>query len=92
MHGTSQISVYESASTKQFLAGRTEAIRSVTDEGVAFIRAFAEGGDVEVLRRLLAAATAKHRERATEASNGRAVSAERETKRKCTLPIVWTNL
>jgi hypothetical protein len=27
MHGTSRISVYESASTKQFLSGRTEAIR-----------------------------------------------------------------
>jgi carnitine O-acetyltransferase len=43
---------------------------------VAFVRAFAEGDtdkDKDKLRALLSAATAKHRERATEASNGRAI-------------------
>lgn len=34
-------STYESASTKAFLHGRTETLRSVTDESAAFVRAFA---------------------------------------------------
>ena len=42
MHGGSQPSTYESASTSAFKHGRTETIRSATPEAAAFVGAFAD--------------------------------------------------
>jgi hypothetical protein len=89
MHSSTRISVYASCSTKRFLHGRTEAIRCNTTEMSTFVHAMADavaeaeqagqagqGMDAakrELLRGLLEAAVAKHRERSKEASMGRGV-------------------
>jgi len=53
-------STYEPAMTKFFAHGRTEAIHSVTQESVAFVRKFAEGGGVGDKVALLREACEKH--------------------------------
>ncbi|KAK9471422.1 acyltransferase ChoActase/COT/CPT [Dipodascopsis tothii] len=57
---------YEPAMTKYFLHGRTEAIRTVTDESVAFVRKFCEDAPgrqkIEFLRKACEAHVARTRE------------------------------
>jgi hypothetical protein len=79
------VSVYESVSTKAFLGGRTEAMRSTTAASTAFVeavlavdRAPSAGARgrfraLRALRPLLEAATAQHRELVTAASKGAGV-------------------
>lgn len=62
-------STYESCSTKNFLAGRTETIRSVTDESADLCRSFDKSGKDDRAR-LLRAAAAAHVERAKLAQQG----------------------
>uniref|UniRef100_A0A8C6UC83 carnitine O-palmitoyltransferase n=1 Tax=Neogobius melanostomus TaxID=47308 RepID=A0A8C6UC83_9GOBI len=50
---------YEASMTRLFREGRTETVRSCSNESSAFVRAF-EGGEVNVCRRLLRAASEKH--------------------------------
>ncbi|MEA3423997.1 MAG: choline/carnitine O-acyltransferase [Bacillota bacterium] len=54
--------VYEAASTKQFLHGRTEAMRSVTEESIKFIN--------DKTKKNLFIASKKHIERIIECKNG----------------------
>ena len=75
LHGPAPVSVYESASTKKFLRGRTEAIRPVTAESKAFVDGFdqlrGQGKDgVAGARALLDAACARHRTVAGDAAAG----------------------
>ena len=70
--------VYESCSTKRFLRGRTEAIRSNTLASSAFVRAaddlLARGGPaMHEARALLESATMKHRDMASAASQAKGV-------------------
>lgn len=70
--------MYESCSTKRFLRGRTEAIRSNTVASSAFVRAADEllargASGLRDARTLLEAATTKHRDRAAAASQGKGV-------------------
>ena len=67
---------YESCSTKKFLRGRTEAIRSTTDESVAFAIGFdaaLAADDVPAAHALLAAATARHTAVSRGAASGQGV-------------------
>lgn len=67
-------STYESCMTKHFYRGRTEAIRSVTNESCSFARAVVAGHDsADRLKALLAQAVAKHVARAGECRNGQGV-------------------
>jgi carnitine O-acetyltransferase len=67
-------STYESVSTKRFLHGRTEAMRSVSPESVAFVRSL--GGSRAATARaaeLLRAAVANHAETVARCRDGRGV-------------------
>ena len=75
IHRDARISVYESASTKSWRIGRTEAIRSTTMESSAFARAMADhtsdhGGPRDAkIALLLKESTIRHRSIAQAASN-----------------------
>mmetsp|Transcript_68594 Transcript_68594/g.143088 ORF Transcript_68594/g.143088 Transcript_68594/m.143088 type:complete len:626 (+) Transcript_68594:330-2207(+) len=65
---------YEACSTRKFLHGRTETIRSCTREAATFIKAMAaKTGSVEERRALLLAAVAAHQQQARDCSSGRGV-------------------
>uniref|UniRef100_A0A8B9JHU3 Carnitine O-palmitoyltransferase n=1 Tax=Astyanax mexicanus TaxID=7994 RepID=A0A8B9JHU3_ASTMX len=51
---------YEASMTRLFREGRTETVRSCSSESCAFIKAFENGEDVEVCRRLIRNASEKH--------------------------------
>jgi hypothetical protein len=77
-HPTPHCQVYESCSTKRFLRGRTEAIRSNTLASSAFVRAaddlLARGAlGMREARALLESATIKHRDMASAASQAKGV-------------------
>jgi carnitine O-acetyltransferase len=65
-------STYESVDTKRFLHGRTEAMRSVSDESVAFVRAL-RGGRSRAAADLLRAAIERHVTRLARCKEGRGV-------------------
>lgn len=73
LHGHSP-STYESASTRMFLLGRTEAIRSQSKESDAFCREYL-GGNLNMAERdaMLRNAIAVHKEYANNAMYGRGV-------------------
>lgn len=73
LHGRSP-STYESASTRMFLLGRTEAIRSQSKESDAFCREYL-GGSLNMAERdaMLRNAIEVHKEYATNAMYGRGV-------------------
>ncbi|KAI3478454.1 hypothetical protein L1887_59662 [Cichorium endivia] len=56
-----QVSTYETASTRLFKHGRTDVIRSFSDEAYEFVRACARGKDAKTLYALLTAATKSHK-------------------------------
>ncbi|KAF3394615.1 Carnitine O-acetyltransferase [Penicillium rolfsii] len=65
---------YESASTRKFQEGRTETTRTVSDESVAFTRAFCDPSvPREEVVKLFRAALAQHTKYTLEASDGRGV-------------------
>ncbi|PYH42860.1 carnitine O-acetyltransferase CAT2 [Aspergillus saccharolyticus JOP 1030-1] len=65
---------YESASTRKFQEGRTETIRTVSDESVAFCRAISDPAVArEEVVRLFRAALTAHSKYTAEASDGRGV-------------------
>eukprot|EP01116_Phalansterium_solitarium_P000730 TRINITY_DN10583_c0_g1_i1.p2 TRINITY_DN10583_c0_g1~~TRINITY_DN10583_c0_g1_i1.p2 ORF type:complete len:644 (-),score=241.54 TRINITY_DN10583_c0_g1_i1:254-2128(-) len=66
-------STYESANTKRFLAGRTETIRSVTPESVAFTKAWDTQIPAAEKLQLLKAAAESHVKRAKAAKEGQGV-------------------
>eukprot|EP00040_Diaphanoeca_grandis_P019710 m.104204 g.104204 ORF g.104204 m.104204 type:complete len:658 (-) comp27556_c0_seq1:244-2217(-) len=73
LHARSDISVYESCSTKRFLRGRTEAIRPATTVSRAFADNFDDlvnKGDLLGARKLLDVAAGGHRNVAMAASTG----------------------
>lgn len=81
VHGTSGgggtgVSVYESASTKPFLGGRTEAIRSCTTQSRAFVLAMIMNDGLQThetrlhLYELLREAASRHSQLGKEASAG----------------------
>eukprot|EP00277_Geminigera_cryophila_P010309 CAMPEP_0179409452 /NCGR_PEP_ID=MMETSP0799-20121207/2710_1 /TAXON_ID=46947 /ORGANISM="Geminigera cryophila, Strain CCMP2564" /LENGTH=765 /DNA_ID=CAMNT_0021181133 /DNA_START=101 /DNA_END=2395 /DNA_ORIENTATION=+ len=67
----------ETAHTRQFLHGRTELVRSVSSDSVAFIKAMAhlDTGAADTKLHLLRRACITHVERVTEAMNGHGVDA-----------------
>ena len=64
---------YESSHTRQFRLGRTETIRSCSNQAVAFARAMDSGASSEEKIAKLRAATDEHRKRSIEACNGEGV-------------------
>jgi carnitine O-acetyltransferase len=66
-------STYESVDTKRFLHGRTEAMRSVSDESVAFVRAVRGRRRGRDAAELLRAAIDRHVERLARCKEGRGV-------------------
>ncbi|KAF9969969.1 Carnitine O-acetyltransferase mitochondrial [Actinomortierella ambigua] len=65
---------YESASTRLFLGGRTETVRSCSVESVAFVKGFeSKTSDKTEKQRLLANAIKSHTEYMIAASNGKGV-------------------
>ncbi|KAG0228524.1 Carnitine O-acetyltransferase mitochondrial [Actinomortierella wolfii] len=65
---------YESASTRLFLGGRTETVRSCSLESVAFVKGFeSKTADKTEKQRLLANAIKSHTEYMIAASNGKGV-------------------
>lgn len=66
-------STYESVSTKRFLHGRTEAMRSVSTESVAFVRSLRDGRSRDDAERLLRVAIARHRAIVRRCREGRGV-------------------
>ena len=67
-------STYESVDTKRFLHGRTEAMRSVSEESVAFVRSLrSEGHSRATSEQLLRAAVASHRATLARCKEGRGV-------------------
>ena len=66
-------STYESVDTKRFLHGRTEAMRSVSDESVAFVRAARGRRRSTHAALLLRAAIDRHVERLARCKEGRGV-------------------
>ncbi|KAI8968023.1 acyltransferase ChoActase/COT/CPT [Mycotypha africana] len=73
-HTGTHCPTYESASTRKFIAGRTETVRSCTLESVAFVQAW-DNKDVKMKDklRLLKEAIASHSEYMKAASNGHGV-------------------
>ncbi|KAF8141592.1 acyltransferase ChoActase/COT/CPT [Boletus edulis] len=68
------VGTYEAATTRKFYKGRTETIRVVSDECVAFVRAMLEkSATSEEKVRLLRDAVKKHTRLATEATMGEGV-------------------
>jgi carnitine O-acetyltransferase len=66
-------STYESVDTKRFLHGRTEAMRSVSDESVAFVRAVRGPRRSTDAADLLRAAIDRHVDRLARCKEGRGV-------------------
>lgn len=66
-------STYESASTANFAAGRTETIRSATIESAAFVAAAVDALPAHEQAALLRASAARHSEVAREAAQGQGV-------------------
>lgn len=68
------VGTYEAATTRRFYKGRTETIRVVSDEAVAFVRAMIEGtkGKEEAMA-LFREAVKKHTQLAKEAGMGEGV-------------------
>jgi len=66
-------STYESVDTKRFLHGRTEAMRSVSDESVAFVRTVRGRRRMTDAADLLRAAIGRHVERLARCKEGRGV-------------------
>jgi carnitine O-acetyltransferase len=66
-------STYESISTKRFLHGRTEAMRCVSAESVAFVRALREARDRAASEHALRAAIAGHVATVRRCQGGRGV-------------------
>uniref|UniRef100_A0A674MKP7 Carnitine O-palmitoyltransferase n=1 Tax=Takifugu rubripes TaxID=31033 RepID=A0A674MKP7_TAKRU len=61
---------YESSMTRLFREGRTETVRSCTNESCAFIRALEGGETTDVCRRLFRTASEKHQRLCRMASTG----------------------
>ncbi|PWN52846.1 acyltransferase ChoActase/COT/CPT [Violaceomyces palustris] len=70
VHGV-QTSTYETASTRLFKHGRTDVIRSFSDEAYDFVKATREGKDAKVLFQLLSAATKAHNSQTRDSSTGK---------------------
>ncbi|PWZ00834.1 acyltransferase ChoActase/COT/CPT [Testicularia cyperi] len=69
-----QVSTYETASTRLFKHGRTDVIRSFSDEAYSFVRAVREGkADSGTLYQLLTAATKSHNSQTRESSMGKGI-------------------
>jgi carnitine O-acetyltransferase len=67
-------STYESISTKRFLHGRTEAMRCVSSESVAFVRSLRDAsGDTAAAEERLRAAVARHVATVQRCKEGRGV-------------------
>jgi carnitine O-acetyltransferase len=64
---------YEASHTRQFRLGRTETIRSCSNQAVAFAKAMDSGASTEEKIEKLRTATDEHRKRSTEACNGEGV-------------------
>ncbi|GAV08185.1 hypothetical protein RvY_17916 [Ramazzottius varieornatus] len=64
---------YESASTRQFLGGRTETIRSASEESGKFVEAMVAHTGPSTVKKLLMEACDAHKKYAAEASNGQGV-------------------
>ncbi len=71
-HGQ-QVSTYETASTRLFKHGRTDVIRSFSDEAYEFVRGVREGKDAKTLYALLTAATKSHNTQTRESSTGKGI-------------------
>ncbi|SPO43873.1 related to CAT2 - Carnitine O-acetyltransferase [Moesziomyces antarcticus] len=71
-HGQ-QVSTYETASTRLFKHGRTDVIRSFSDEAYEFVRGVREGKDAKKLYALLTAATKSHNTQTRESSTGKGI-------------------
>lgn len=71
-HGQ-QVSTYETASTRLFKHGRTDVIRSFSDEAYDFVRGVREGKDAKTLYALLTAATKSHNTQTRESSTGKGI-------------------
>ncbi|MCC8122979.1 MAG: choline/carnitine O-acyltransferase [Oscillospiraceae bacterium] len=63
-------SVYEAVSTRRFYAGRTEGIRSATEESLSFIEAFCTGQPNAVVEARFRAAVAVHSENTARCKAG----------------------
>nr|CDI52336.1 related to CAT2-Carnitine O-acetyltransferase [Melanopsichium pennsylvanicum 4] len=72
LHGH-QVSTYETASTRLFKHGRTDVIRSFSDEAYNFVRGVREGKDAKTLYALLTAATKSHNNLTRESSTGKGI-------------------
>ncbi|EKX44663.1 hypothetical protein GUITHDRAFT_87369 [Guillardia theta CCMP2712] len=72
MHGR-VTATYEACSTRRFLHGRTETIRSCSLEGKRFVEAMASGLDHRTQYNYLQAAVRKHQQTSNECSNARGV-------------------
>ncbi|EPQ31479.1 uncharacterized protein PFL1_00814 [Pseudozyma flocculosa PF-1] len=72
VHGK-QTSTYETASTRLFKHGRTDVIRSFSDEAYDFVRAMLEGKDAQTSFALLSAATKAHNTQTKESSMGKGI-------------------
>ena len=64
---------YEAASTRLYRNGRTETIRSCSNESVAFVKALESGAPAEEVAELLKVAVEKHGETTRNAMTGRGV-------------------
>ncbi|XP_055338487.1 carnitine O-acetyltransferase-like isoform X2 [Paramacrobiotus metropolitanus] len=64
---------YESASTRQFAHGRTETIRSASEESMKFVKAVVEGAGSKASKNLLTEAVNAHKKYGAEASKGAGV-------------------
>ncbi|RMZ85242.1 hypothetical protein DV738_g338, partial [Chaetothyriales sp. CBS 135597] len=78
---------YESGATRKYQLGRTETVRSVTDESVAFCNAMSDAHVPRAeLERLFRAAVAVHVKNTLEASDGRGVDRHLFGLKKSLLP------
>lgn len=68
-----QVSTYETASTRLFKHGRTDVIRSFSDEAYDFVSAVQAGKDAKTLYDLLTAATKAHNSQTRESSTGKGI-------------------
>ncbi|KAN0061504.1 hypothetical protein ACQY0O_006351 [Thecaphora frezii] len=72
VHGK-QVSTYETASTRLFKHGRTDVIRSFSDEAYDFVKAVREGKDAQTLYALLSVATKAHNTQTRDNSMGKGI-------------------
>ena len=68
-----QVSTYETASTRLFKHGRTDVIRSFSDEAYDFVKAVRDGKDAKEIYELLSAATKAHNNQTRESSTGKGI-------------------